>query len=83
MEHVVGPWGWDVGEEDGEGGWDVGEEDGESEAGGLTCEGREGGIAVFGEGGWEVRWEGEGGWEGEGLRVSLERRWVDGVDGGE
>lgn len=75
IEHVVGDWGWDLGDE----------EDGEAEGGGVTLKGEEGAVVRFREedGGWEVLWEGleegEGGGGGieGGLKVSLERRWVD------
>lgn len=49
-DHIVGPWGWDAGEDGG--------------AGGLTMgEGEEGVVnwVQGGEGGWQVLWEGEGG----------------------
>ncbi len=73
-EHIVGPWGWEAGEEGG--------------AGGLTLEGNEGGVLVWmdmkegQDAGWKVLWEGNG--EGEeikgGISVSLERRWVEGEE---
>lgn len=73
---MVGSWGWDVGDEEGEG----------DEAGGLTLEGEEGGVVRWtgddgggdDDGGWEILWEGEGDRERVkgGVRVSFERRWV-------
>ncbi|MCJ1462427.1 hypothetical protein MMC07_001028 [Pseudocyphellaria aurata] len=71
-EHVVGSWGWEAGEEGG--------------PGGLTLGDSEGGVAVWqdkGEGeeevgGWELRWEGDEGIKG-GLKVSLDRKWVEEV----
>lgn len=67
-EQIVGPWGWDAGEEGG--------------AGGVTLGGAEGGVVVWvegEEGGWLIRWEGEGEGEGVegGLKVSLERKLLD------
>ena len=66
---MIGPWGWEAGEEGG--------------AGGLTCGGIEGAVAVWkdgDDGGWELRWEDDD-VEGKGvegaMRVSLERRWID------
>ena len=65
--HIVGSWGWDAGEEGG--------------TGGLTLEGREGAVAVEGDGVWEIRWEdkdGNAGVEvGVKLAISLERKMVE------
>ena len=73
-EHIVGSWGWDAGEEEGG-------------AGGLTLEGGKGAVAVEGDEGWEIRWEdGDGEVGGDGrrkVRVSLERKMVDGEEGDE
>jgi hypothetical protein len=85
IRHLVGPWGWDVGDGDEDGGVRD-ENDG---GGGLTLEGAEGAVVRFRdgvEGGWEVLWDGDENGKGEGgvkgLEVSLERRWVDdGADG--
>ena len=73
--HVVGSWSWDAGEEGG--------------LGGVTLEGEAGAVAVETEEGWEVRWEDGVGNVGVGvgvegkrmLRVSLERKMVDGLEG--
>ncbi|KAL9100193.1 MAG: hypothetical protein Q9163_004399, partial [Psora crenata] len=68
--HIVGPWGWDAGEEGG--------------AGGLTLEGVEGGVAVETENGWEVRWEDKNGRFGsrgkQVLKISLERKMLQPTD---
>lgn len=83
IRHVVGEWGWDVGEGDG----DEEEEEGrEEEGGGVTLNGVEGAVVKFreDEGGWEVLWEEDGGGRVEGgLTVSLERRWVGDDNEGE
>ena len=68
IDHEVGPWGWDAGEEGG--------------AGGLSFEGAEGAVAVETSHGWELRWETEDGKTGDVggrrvLSVSLERRFVE------
>ncbi|KAL8680509.1 MAG: hypothetical protein Q9186_003308 [Xanthomendoza sp. 1 TL-2023] len=84
IDHVVGPWAWDLGDDEEEG-----------NGGGLTLRGEEAGWAVEGEGGWGFFWEDEKGEVGEGgkgggrrLRVSVERVFVEeegdggGVGGG-
>ena len=68
IDHEVGPWGWESGEEDG--------------AGGLAFEGIEGAVAVEADQGWELRWEDKDGMAGNTknkrvLTVSLERRFVE------
>jgi len=68
IEHEVGPWGFEAGEEGG--------------AGGVTFDGVEGAVAVETEEGWEVRWEDGDGKVGDVggrrvLSVSLERRFVE------
>lgn len=66
-EHIVGPWGWEAGEEGG--------------PGGLTLKGNEGAVAVDTSDGWEIQWEDEAGRMGvEGkrmLRVSLDRKMLE------
>lgn len=74
-EHIVGSWGWEAGEEGGPGGLTLGN----SEAGvAVWKENVQGGDGEE-EGGWEVRWEGDEGVKG-GLRISLDRKWVEEED---
>lgn len=68
---MVGPWGWDAGEEGG--------------PGGVTYDGEEGAVAVETDEGWEVRWEDENAKVGRVskqrvLNISLEREFVDEED---
>ena len=68
IDHEVGPWGWEAGEEGG--------------AGGLAFECAEGAVVVETSHGWELRWEDEDGKVGDVgsrrvLRVSLERRFIE------
>ena len=68
IDHEVGPWGWEAGEEGG--------------AGGLAFEGAEGAVAVETSHGWEIRWEDSDGKAGDVggkrvLSVSLERRFIE------
>lgn len=68
----MGSWGWEAGEEGGPGGLTLGD----SEAGvAVWKENVQGGDGEE-EGGWEVRWEGDEGVKG-GLRISLDRKWVE------
>lgn len=68
-EHIVGPWGWDSGDDGG--------------AGGLTFKSSEGAVLTWQhgkegqEGGWKILWEEEEGSIKDGLIVSLERRWIE------
>lgn len=68
-EHIVGPWGWDSGDDGG--------------AGGLTFKSSEGAVLSWEhgkegqEGGWKILWEKEEGSIKDGLIVSLERRWIE------
>lgn len=72
-EHIVGSWGWEAGEEGGPGGLTLGDSEG-----GVAVwkEKGEGGEGEEEEGGWEVRWEGDERVKG-GLRISLDRQWVE------
>lgn len=68
IDHEVGPWGWEAGEEGG--------------AGGLTFEGAEAAVVVETDQGWELRWEDKNGKVGDvkggrALSVSLERRFIE------
>ena len=68
IDHEVGPWGWEAGEEGG--------------PGGVAFEGAEGAVAVDTEQGWELRWEDANGKIGDVkgrrmLSVSLERRFIE------
>lgn len=68
IDHEVGPWGWEAGEEGG--------------AGGIAFEGTEGAVAVETKLGWELRWEDQDGKVGDVkgtrvLSVSLERRFIE------
>lgn len=68
-EHMVGPWGWDSGEDGG--------------AGGLTFRSNEAAVLSWEDGkegqggGWKILWEKEEEAIKGGLIVSLERRWID------
>ena len=68
-EHIVGPWGWDSGDDGG--------------AGGVTFKSSEGAVLSWEhgkegqEGGWKILWEEEEGSIKDGLIVSLERRWIE------
>lgn len=72
-EHIVGPWGWDSGDDDG--------------AGGLTFKSSEGAVLSREHGkegqeaGWKILWEEEEGSIKDGLIVSLERRWIEPREG--
>lgn len=86
---MVGEWGWDLGDDEDE---EVEEEEKEAGGvggggGGLTLKGEEGAVVRFRQGeGWEVLWEGDGDGEGRiegGLKVSLERKWVDDGENGD
>ncbi|KAL8740322.1 MAG: hypothetical protein Q9184_008507 [Pyrenodesmia sp. 2 TL-2023] len=91
IQHTVGPWAWDIGDDDAS---DEEKEEGKCKGdngGGLTLEGREGCVAVEGVeeegGGWQLFWEdAEGKIPGlqEGgrrrLRVSVERVFAEGVE---
>ena len=68
IDHEVGPWRWEAGEEEG--------------PGGLTFDGAEGAVAVETNQGWELRWEDGDGNVGDVkgrrvLTVSLERSFVE------
>lgn len=68
IDHEVGPWRWEAGEEEG--------------PGGITFDGAEGAVAVETNQGWELRWEDGDGNVGDTkgrrvLTVSLERRFVE------
>lgn len=68
IDHEVGPWGWEAGEEGG--------------AGGMAFEDAEGAVAVETEHGWQLRWEDQAGKAGDVkgrrvLTVSLERRFIE------
>lgn len=72
----MGPWGWEAGEEGGPGGLTLGN----SESAVVTWKDKsEEGEGEEEEGGWEVRWEGDEGVKG-GLRVSMDRKWVEAED---
>lgn len=68
-EHIVGPWGWDSGDDGGPGGLTLSS----SEAAVLSWEDGEEGRG----GGWKILWEKEEGAIKGGLIVSLERRWIE------
>lgn len=83
IKHTVGPWAWDVGDDDASKGEGKCKDD---NGGGLTLEGREGCVAVeVEEGGWQLFWEDEEGripgLEGKRrLQVSVERVFAEGVE---
>ncbi|KAI4265826.1 MAG: hypothetical protein L6R38_009157 [Xanthoria sp. 2 TBL-2021] len=52
IEHTVGPWAWDLGEDEGADDSHAGDN-----GGGLTLRGNEGAIAVETDGGWQLFWE--------------------------
>lgn len=68
-EHIVGPWGWDSGDDGG--------------AGGLTFRSSEAAVLSWEDGkegqggGWKILWEKREGAIKGGLIVSLERRWIE------
>ncbi|KAL8778728.1 MAG: hypothetical protein Q9213_007281 [Squamulea squamosa] len=79
IEHTVGPWAWDAGEEE-----EADDSHAGDNGGGLTLKGNEGAIAQEVEGGWQLFWEDEkgeipspGGKKRKKLQVSIERVFVE------
>lgn len=52
IEHTVGPWAWDTGEDEGVDNSHAGDN-----GGGLTLNGKEEALAIEAEGGWQLFWE--------------------------
>ncbi|KAL8732966.1 MAG: hypothetical protein Q9166_002364 [cf. Caloplaca sp. 2 TL-2023] len=80
IEHTVGPWAWDAGEEDENADTSHAGDNG----GGLTLRGNEGALAMETNGGWQLFWEDENGKvpNAEGkkrrkLQVSIERVFIE------
>ena len=83
IEHTVGPWAWDSGED----GAEIDDSHAGGNGGGLTLAGKEGCVAVESEAGWQLFWEDADGnvpvidgKKRRKLQVSIERIFVEDVE---